>query len=180
MLSNGPTLVSEYFFIIPVYVGYFVIGNYLVNVQVQRRALVALTILGVALTAIGTSVLAVYLNGSAIYFYQEYLSPTIIIASLALFVLIISYKPKDKSQTEKPSWKQHIIHTISKNTLGIYFLHMIIIYSLQNYVFSGSSLTGNAVNSIISIPLITVLTLGLCSIIIWSLKKIPVMSKLIG
>jgi surface polysaccharide O-acyltransferase-like enzyme len=180
ILSNGPNLVSEYFFIIPIYVGYFVIGNYLVNVQVRRRTLAVLTILGVTLSAIGTSILAMYLEGGAIYFFQEYLSPTIIIASLSLFVLLISYKPKDKPQTEKPSWKQHIIHEISKNTLAIYFLHIIIIYLLQDYVFSGFALTGNAVNSIISIPLITALTLGICLIIIWSLKKIPGLRKLIG
>jgi len=180
IVSNGPNLVSECFFIIPLYVGYFVIGNYLVNVQIKRRILVALTLLGIALTAIGTSIMALYYKGGAIYFYQEYSSPTIILASLSLFVLLLSYKPKDKIQTQKPSWKQRLIHTISKNTLAIYFLHILIIYILKNYVFLGVALTGNAINSIINIPIIVALTLGICLIIIIPLKKIPGLKKLIG
>ena len=180
IVNNGPNLVSECFFMIPLYVGYFVIGNYLTNVQIRRRTLTVLTILGIALTAIGTSIMSIFFEGGAIYFYQEYSSPTIILASLSLFLLLLSYKPKNNLQTQKPSWKQRLIHTISENTLAIYFLHIIIIYVLKNYIFLGFALTGNAINSIINIPLITALTIGICLIIIIPLKKISGLKKLIG
>ena len=179
MVSNGPSLITDCFFIIPLYVGYFVIGNYLIKAQIKRRTLITTTILGIALTAIATAILDLFLEGGAIYFYHEYSSPTIILTSLALFTLLLSYKPKNKLQTQKPSWKQHILHTISKNTLPIYFLHVIIIYIL-NYIFSNVSLTGTAIKAIINIPIITALTLGICLLIIMPLKKIPGLKKLIG
>jgi surface polysaccharide O-acyltransferase-like enzyme len=181
LLSNGRYHISEHLFVIPLFIGYFVIGTYLTNVQVQRRILAALTMLGAALTAIGTFILVMLIDGGGIYFFQQYFSPTIILSSLPFFVLLISYaKPKDKSQTEKLSWIQRIMHVISENTLSIYLLHMIIIYLLQNGFFFGFKLYGNTINSIIGIPLMTILTLGICLVIIVPLKKIPGLKKLIG
>jgi surface polysaccharide O-acyltransferase-like enzyme len=182
--SGGQYHLYDDVFLIPECVGYFVIGTYLTKVQVRRRILAGLTILGLALTAISTCILTIYDNTGDIYFFQNYFSPTIVLASVPFFVLLTSHhrqsKPKCTPQIEKPSWKQRIMHTISKNTLPIYLLHMIIIYSLQRGFFFGFELHGNTVNSIIGIPLMTALTLGICLIIIIPLKKIPGLRKLIG
>ena len=167
-------------FLIPLYVGYFVIGPYLVNVKVQHRTLAALTILGVALTAIGTFILAIYFGGDTTFFLQDYFSPTVILATLSLFMLLNNYAKPQLSQTEKLSRAYRIMRVISENTLPIYLLHMIIIYALQNGFFFGFTLNGNTVHSIIGIPLMTALTLGICLIIIIPLKKIPGIRKLIG
>jgi surface polysaccharide O-acyltransferase-like enzyme len=167
-------------FIIPLYMGYFVTGAYLVNVKVRRRILVALTVLGLTLTAIATCILAIY-NINRLYFFHEYSSPTIILASLPFFILLNSYaKPKSPSRIEKASWKQRIMKIISENTLPLYLLHMIIIYLLQNGFFFGFRLYGNTVNSIIGVPIMTVLTIGICLAIILPLKKIPGLRRFIG
>jgi hypothetical protein len=57
---------------------------------------------------------------------------------------------------------------------------MIIIYLLQNGFFFGLRLYDENINSIIGIPIMTVLTLGICLIIIVPLKKIPGIRHLIG
>jgi surface polysaccharide O-acyltransferase-like enzyme len=179
-ISGGQYHLYGNLFLIPEFVGYFVIGTYLVNVQIRRRTLVALTALGLALTAIATCILSIYANNS-IYFFQNYYSPTIILASLPLFVLLTNYaKPKKNASIEKSSCKQRIMHVISENSLPIYLLHMIVIYSLQNGFFFGFKLYGNTVNSIIGVPITTVLTIGICLAVIVPLKKIPGIRKLIG
>lgn len=168
-------------FVIPQYVGYFVIGAYLVNVHVRRRILVALTALGIALTAIGTYYMAMVVGGGTTYFFQEYVSPTMILAAVPFFLLLNSYaKPcTAQAQSVKPTWKQRIMHVISENTLPIFLFHMIIIYTLQNGL-AGVTLNGNIVNSIIGVPLMAAVTLVLCLAVIVPLKKIPVVKKLIG
>jgi surface polysaccharide O-acyltransferase-like enzyme len=179
-ISDGRYYLYDNLFLIPECVGYFIIGVYLVNVQIRRRLLVAFTVLGLALTAIGTGILCIY-HGTSVFFFQNYYSPTLILASLPFFVLIISYaKSKGTVQIGKPSWKQRIMHIISVNTLPIYLLHIIIIYLLQNGFFFGFKLCDDTINSIVGIPLITVLTLGICLIIIVPLKKVPGLRHLIG
>jgi surface polysaccharide O-acyltransferase-like enzyme len=146
----------------------------------RRRTLAALTALGLALTAIATCFVSLYCV-DRLYFFHEYSSPTIILASLSFFILLNSYaKLECSSQTEKTSWKQRIIRIISENTLPLYLLHMIIIYLLQNGFFFGFRLYGNTVNSIIGVPIMTVLTIGICLAIILPLKKIPGLKKFIG
>ncbi len=168
-------------FVIPQFVGYFVIGAYLVNVRVRRRILVALTALGIALTAIGTYYMAMVIGGGTTYFFQEYVSPTMILAAVPFFVLLNSYaKPcSSKQQSTKPTWKQRIMHLISENTLPIFLFHMIVIYTLQNGLL-GVTLNGNIMNSIIGVPLMAAITLVLCLAVIVPLKKIPGVKKLIG
>jgi len=167
-------------FVIPQYVGYFVIGAYLVNVHVRRRILVALTALGIALTAIGTYYMAMVVGGGTTYFFQEYVSPTMILAAVPFFLLLNSYAKQSPPQhSMEHTWKQRIMHVISENTLPIFLFHMIVIYTLQNGLL-GFTLNGNTVNSIVGIPLMAAITLVLCLAVIVPLKKIPFVKKLIG
>jgi surface polysaccharide O-acyltransferase-like enzyme len=167
-------------FVIPLCVGYFVIGAYLGRVQIQRWILATLSILGIALTVLGTYIMATFAGGT-IYLFQEYSSPTVILASISLFILLNSSyaPPQNITQPEKPSWKQRIMHTISENSLAIFLFHMIPLYLLK-VGFFGFALNGNTVNSIIGVPIIAFLSLLLSLIVIIPLKKIPVIKKLVG
>jgi surface polysaccharide O-acyltransferase-like enzyme len=167
-------------FVIPEYVGYFVLGAYLVNVKVANRKLLAgLTVLGVALSAIGTYAIAMTVGGGTTYFFQEYISPTMILSAVPLFLLLNSHKSKPAEATAKPSWPRRIMHMISENTLPIFLFHMIVIYTLQQGLL-GISLNGDVVNSIIGVPLMALLTLAICLAILVPLKKVPVLKRLIG
>jgi surface polysaccharide O-acyltransferase-like enzyme len=170
-------------FLIPLCVGYFVIGTYLTKIQIRRWILASLTILSFTLTTIATYLLAGSNSSGSdtAFFFHGNSSPTMIIATFSLFMLLNSYaKPKEKTQMEKPSWKHRIMHVISENTLPLFLLHMIIIYLLEHGFFFSLTLTGNTFDPILSVPLTATVTLILCIIIIIPLKKIPILKKLIG
>ena len=172
-------------FVIPLLVGYFVMGAYLVKLQIRRRILVALTGLGLSLTVMATY-FAAYWRGYDMFFFQDPTSPTIILASAALFMLLNSYaKPKTLSQVEaavvleKNSWKRWILHIISENSLPIYLFHMIVL-ALISGGFFGYTLNGNSIDPSIGAPIIAVIVLGLSLLIIVPLKKISILKKLMG
>jgi surface polysaccharide O-acyltransferase-like enzyme len=167
-------------FLIPGYVGYFVLGAYLVNVKVSRTYLAALMTLGIALTAIFTYFVAMNIGGGTTYFFQEYLSPTMILASISFFLLLNSRPvPSEEQATHHPRMRK-VLKVISDNTLPIFLFHMIVIYALQNGLLFGFTLNGNTVNSIIGVPLMVGLTLLICLAVIIPLKRVPVVKRLIG
>jgi surface polysaccharide O-acyltransferase-like enzyme len=142
--------------------------------------LAGLTALGVALTAVGTYIIAMTVGGGTTYFFQEYISPTMILSSVPFFLLLNSYKSKAPSESGvKPSPWQRIMHVISENTLPIFLFHMMVIYTLQQGLL-GFSLNGDVVNSIVGVPLMTLLTLVICLAILVPLRKVPVLKRLIG
>jgi surface polysaccharide O-acyltransferase-like enzyme len=176
-----PYYLDSNVFVIPQYIGYFVLGAYLVNVRVTNRKLLAgLTALGVALTAVGTYIIAMTVGGGTTYFFQEYISPTMILSSVPFFLLLNSHKSKVSAESgAKPSLWQRIMHVISENTLPIFLFHMMVIYTLQQGLL-GFSLNGDVVNSIIGVPLMALLTLAICLAILVPLRKVPVLKRLIG
>jgi surface polysaccharide O-acyltransferase-like enzyme len=165
---------------VPLYVGIYMLGIYLLDVQVKRYLLAGFLVIGVALTAFFTYVLAATIGGVTMYYFQDYASPTIILSSASLFLLLISYPlmpgpPKEGSR----GIGRKVLHVISENTLAIYFLHLIIIEVLQKG-FLGVAINGNTVNSIVGVPLMAGLTLLICLAIVVPLKKVPYLKKLIG
>ena len=179
---------------IPGYVGYFVLGIYLVNSHVKRSILAGFMVLGVALTAIGTYIIAATIGGGTMYFFQEYLSPTMILTSVMLFMLLTNGNaPANKiempqnlgdnkmagQENKSASLGSRILKLISENTLPIFLFHMMVIVTLQSG-YLGITINGNTINSIIGVPLMTALTLAICLAVIVPLKKVPVLKKLIG
>ncbi|MDR1992367.1 MAG: acyltransferase family protein [Nitrososphaerota archaeon] len=178
LISHGQYALGGDLFVIPLWVGYFIMGVYLVNVQIQRRILVALTVLGLALTAIATYIMA-WAGGVSVFYFQEYESPTVILAVVSLFMLLNSYAKPQVSLAANHAWKYRILNVISENSLAIYLLHMIPLYLIKEGYF-GFSLHAFSVDSIIGVPLLAILTLMLSLIIIIPLKKIPYLKKFIG
>jgi len=175
-----PYEVDANFFTVPAFLGYFVIGFYLLRVKVDRKLLVAMLASGVALSAVGTYIIAGTVGGRTQFFFQEYVSPTTIVASIALFLLLINMKaPVEPNPEGKESVWQRFLHVVSENTLAIFFFHLMVLYVLQNG-YLGFALNGNTVNSIVGIPLASVLTLLISLAVIVPLKKLPVIKRLIG
>lgn len=165
-------------FAIPGYLGYFILGAYLINVRMKRSTLMALLCVGIALTAIGTFQMSRTVGGGASFYFQEYLSPTMILSSISFFLLLNTYKTSNDQPTNQ-SWRRRIMRVISENTLGIYLFHMMVIYTLQNGLL-GVTLNGNTLNSIVGVPLMAGLALAICLAVIVPLKKLPYVKKLIG
>lgn len=161
------------------YVGYFVLGTYLSTVQLRRSTLSILMILGVALTVFGTYVLAITGGGTEMYFFQEYLSPTVILASISFFLLLFTFQPPSIQKEASPSLFNKVVKLISQNTLPIYLFHVMIIESFQNG-YLGFTINRNTLNPIIEVPLLTASVLFVSLAIILLLKKIPYVNQLIG
>ena len=166
-------------FILTGYVGYFVLGTYLLMVQIRRSTLSIFMILGLALTVIGTYVLAATVGGVEMYFFQQYFSPTLILASVMVFLLLLTVKPLSVQKVTSISTGNRLIKAISENSLALFLFHVMILESLQNGYF-GFAINGNTINSIIGVPLMTVIVLFVSLAIILLLKKVPYLKKLIG
>lgn len=165
-------------FAITGYIGFFVLGTYLSTVEMRRSTLSLFIILGVALTAVSTYVLAATVGGTGMYFFQQYFSPTIILASVMVFLLLLTVKPPSVQKDNSLSKVHKLIKVISENTLGIFFIHVMIIESIQNGYF-GFAINRNTLNPIIEVPLLTAIVLFVSVAIILLLKKIPYLNKLI-
>jgi len=169
-------------FMITGFIGYFVLGTYLVTVRMRRSTLWILMILGIALSAFGTYVLAATVGGTEMYFFQQYLSPTIILASAMVFMLILTIKPPSIQKENSPSKvnkANNLIKVISANTFPIFLLHVMIIESIQKG-YLGFAINRDTLNPIIEAPLLTAIVFFACLAIILLLKKVPYVSKLIG
>jgi surface polysaccharide O-acyltransferase-like enzyme len=161
------------------YVGFFVLGTYLSTVQIRRRTLSLFTVLGVASTALGTYVLAATVGGTEMYFFQQYFSPTVILTSVMVFLLLFTIKPPHVQKENKPSKFNKLTQLISQNTLGIFFIHVMIIESIQLGYF-GFTINHHTLNPIIEVPLLTVIVLFASLAIILILKRVPYLTRLIG
>ena len=191
------------------YAGYFILGAYLLTVQMRRWSIAFFMCLGIALTAIGTYVIAATVGGTEMYFFQQYLSPTIILASVMLFLLLIALqKPAVQAPSiQKPPVQTFSVQTsavqatadlkeanqnpprqskgskllalISVNTLPLYLFHVMVLETLQKG-YLGFAINGNTINSVVGVPLNTVITLFVSLGIILGLKKIPGLKRLIG
>ncbi len=191
------------------YAGYFILGAYFLTVQMRRWSIAFFMCLGIALTAIGTYVIAATIGGTEMYFFQQYLSPTIILASVMLFMLLIALqKPAVQAPAiQKPPVQTFSVQTsaaqaagvlkeanlnpprrskgskllalISVNTLSLYLFHVIVLETLQKG-YLGFAINGNTINSVVGVPINTVITLFVSLAIILGLKKIPGLKRLIG
>ena len=175
-------------------VGYYVLGIYLLSVKIRRSIVLIIMSLGIGLTAFATYVLAVTIGGGTTFFFQEYYSPTLILASVMAFLLLTGIQPvsnqlktttkvtDEKIVTAKKSSRSigaRLLKIISDNTLPIFLFHVMVLESLQRGYF-GFAINGTTINSIIGVPLITAITLFICLAIIIPLKKVPVLKQLIG
>ncbi len=179
-----PFALNANVFVMTGYVGYFVLGTYLFTVKMDRKKLAAFTALGLALTALATYALAAadyaYGEGTKLvnmYFFQEYISPTVIFASVMLFLLFLTVKPPVPEKAR--SVKNRLIKLFGENTLAIFFVHVIILESIQNG-YLGFTLNRSLLDPIVEIPLITVIVLFVSLAIVWALKKVPYLKSLIG
>jgi surface polysaccharide O-acyltransferase-like enzyme len=178
----SPFRLNNNVFTIGGYVGYFVLGTYLMTVKLRRSIIWFFLILGIALSAFGTYLLAVTGGWDDMYFFTEYISPTIILAAVMMFIFLLNFKPlsvRQEIDASKPSKSRKLIKIISENTLGIFFLHVIVLESIENG-YLGFAINRNTLNPIIEAPLITVIVLFTTLAIILLLKKIPYMNRLIG
>ncbi len=173
----GPYNLNAGVFIFTGWLGYFVLGAYLMKVQLKTSLLILVLAAGLLWTMIGTYLVTSFIGEKFSQFFYDAYSFNIILASAALFLLLATV-PTQKIENRFPHGNR-LIKLISQNTLPIFLFHVIVLEVLQRG-YLGFTLSITTMNPIIEIPLITALTLLICLAIIVPLKKIPHVKKIIG
>lgn len=159
------------------YIGYFILGSYLLGTQLKSGTLKKLLLVSVVWTIIGTWLMAYPFHSVGQYYFFYTLSANVILASVSVFLLIGRQQPN--WSLNKHSQIRKVIQAISQNTLPIFFIHVIILESLEKGFF-GFKLSLMLINPFIEIPIATIVTLFVALGLILLMKKVPVLKKLIG
>jgi surface polysaccharide O-acyltransferase-like enzyme len=176
-LASGYTLDSGVF-LIGGFVGYFVLGTYLLRIKLRSAILYGLLIVSVVSTIFGMWLMNYPLNAMGQNnFFFGYLTVNVIIGSAALFLILLKFRPDWPGTNHATA--SRVVEAISKNTLPIFLFHVIILESFERGFF-GFTLAFTTLNPIIEIPLITVLTFFITLGLVLLMRKVPILKKLIG
>ena len=159
------------------WVGYFVLGYYMLKTKIRPMFLYITFFGGLIYTLIGTYLIQLIQGGANSWFFLEPISANMILISVSTFLLLRNV-PATKVQNKFPKFCK-LIRTISQNTLPIYFFHILVLETFQNGLL-GIRISVNTLNPAWEIPFLATLTLFVCLGIVLGLKKIPVLRKLIG
>ena len=176
-LAAGYTLNSTVF-LIGGFIGYFVLGSYLLTVKVRSTILYAFLISSVVFTIFGVWLMTYPLSGlGQPNFFFDYLTVNVIVGSTALFLILLKFRPDWPESNHVTA--SRFVQAVSKNTLPIFLFHVIILESFERGFF-GFTLDFTTLNPIIEIPLLTVLTFFITLGLVLLMRKVPVLKKLIG
>jgi surface polysaccharide O-acyltransferase-like enzyme len=164
-------------FIVTGWIGYFLLGAYSLKVRVRSVVLFALVVLGLAWTIIGIYAVVGTVGEEFSHFFYDAYSFGMIGTSVALFLLLLAF-PSNLVEERFPRGKR-VLHLISQNTLPIYLFHVMVLEAIQKGFF-GFQISLATMNPVLEVPLITAVTLFICLGILYPLKKIPLVKKLIG
>lgn len=150
------------------YSGYFVLGHYLYAYRPRRRWLIYALGL-VALGAIvGGTIAYSHQVGKPVNWFINYLTPTVLLLSVAVFVLGTSHAPR---------WHGRLARTVvtaSQLSFGVYLVHQLLLRTaLQHGISSGS------LHPLLGIPLLTLAAVVASYAISWLLSKIPIVNRYI-
>ena len=176
-ISPQATWFRDKVFIFTGLIGYFVLGAYIFHLKFRRAILYLCLTLGFVWTFLGSYFLVGTLGEQYSQFFLDASSFSVIIASVALF-LLLSTIPGSRLVTKYPQGSQ-VLRVISQNSLPIYLFHIIILEVLQKG-YLGFKISVTTLNPIIEVPLITTVTLLICLAIIVPLKKLPYVNRIIG
>lgn len=155
------------------YSGYFVLGYYIVNIEISKRKEYFLYVFGgvsLIITFLGTAFIS-RLNGVATSLLYDYLSVNVFFESVGVF-LIIKRLFSARGSTEIS--ERRIAH-ISNACFGIYLVHVLTIQLFERFDFM-EGIEGNAVAWVIIASIFVFLFSMVISLLI---RKIPKIGKLI-
>lgn len=145
---------------------YFLLGWYLNNYKIKnKKILYILGILSIALIILVTGILSITTNKD-VQMYGN-MTVTVLIYSVMIFAFV-----KDKCPNASENNK--IISNISKNSLGIYAIHPLIITIIYK-ILSIFDLN----TAIINIPICFIATILIAYVVAYIFSKIPILNKVV-
>ncbi len=164
------------------YIGYFVLGAYLIEVKVKTKVLSMILVACIILTFVGLYLMNFpFHNLGNYYFFDGYMSMNVILASVTAFLLLSKVR-SDWPGNNKP-WFTRLVQAISANTLPIFFLHPMIVAIINRATigFQVTFFTAPPIYiPIVAVPISVISTLFICLGLIIAMKKVPILKKLIG
>jgi surface polysaccharide O-acyltransferase-like enzyme len=154
------------------FLGYVFLGAYLKDFKSKFSKNIGILVYAVSslLVAFGTNLLSIK-NGSPTETIYSYLSPLVITGAGGLFVAINSI---DFSKNKFFIF----VARLSELTFGIYFIHIVVLELLASKKI-GIELSWGSFSPIFSIPIIVLLCLIISSFIVFIIKKIPVINRIV-
>ena len=146
-------------------IGYSLLGYYLKTYPLSIKKSLCYTVTGLFSTILFTVILSHHDNTLNEVFLQG-LSPTVFLSAIGMFGLSSHFNVK--------GFLKKIITYVSKASFFIYLSHLLILYAFQNY-----GITAQMISPVISVPLITLMILGICILIYSIISKIPLLNQYI-
>ncbi len=165
-----------YTFIVVDWVGYFLIGAYLLETEFPRSKAILIASAGVIATIVGEWLLTGTMGEKYTGFLHSYVSPTVMVASIALFFVLISW---DSNRLASHTKLGGVIHWVSQNTLPIYLIHMLVLVSLWINV-GGIWLNSMTFSPLFDVPIYAAIVFAVSAGLVYVLKKIPLVKRLVG
>jgi surface polysaccharide O-acyltransferase-like enzyme len=162
--------------VIPVvagYVGYFVIGYWLADVNLGRRGFFLATlgcIMAIAVTYYGTNWLSAASAPIDTYFYS-YFSPATVLASICGFLIL-----KELGQNLGNAGR--VVRAVAGTAFGIYLIHIFMVELLRRGAL-GFRLYSWQAPSVYMIPLTALAVYLISSAIVFGVQKVPLLKKLV-
>jgi surface polysaccharide O-acyltransferase-like enzyme len=158
------------------WIGYYLLGIYLVKAHLRRSTSIVIAALGFLGAVFGDWILTAFAGEALTGYFHNYMSATIIIASAATYYCLTTIKTKPLAN--RPILN-NFVQWISKNTLPIYLIHMLLIVTFTEGFFNFYINTITYL-PLIDVPLFATIVFGASAIITYLLKKIPYIEKLVG
>ncbi len=173
---TGTTLAVDWV-VMTGYAGYYLAGYYLSRVPFSRGAkiwVVAIYLASLLVTITGTYLLLRSGGEYDSYFY-EFLSPNVILMSLAAFVLLRDL-PYERWYLRIP-WLGSLAGSISMASFGIYMVHVMILAALKGgrlgFVLSGASFVPGA-----GLLITFAVSMSASLVIVLILQRVPILKSL--
>lgn len=152
------------------YFGYFLLGYYIRKVEFYKKTRIAIYFVGVAsmCLTIVLSLLQSKSSGERVETWFSPSSPFILLSSFALFLFFKNLKIDLNKRTA-----QRVV-SLSGFTFFIYMFHVFILEKMNML-----GITTLSFDTLLSVPILSVLAFVISAILAWGLHKIPIINKVL-
>jgi surface polysaccharide O-acyltransferase-like enzyme len=167
----GYSLNLELYFVTS-YVGYFILGHYLAGIELKGRMKslsFVMAFAGILSTFVLTYVYTKNAGGALQEYWYEYYSPTVVLASIGIFMFIRAAGAGSKALPV-------IFNALSKVSFGVYLAHILVMQVFSNEIFNP---IWDQFHPAIAAPINIVIVIILSGLGSYVLSKIPVLKKLV-
>ncbi len=165
-------------FVLSGWIGYFMLGAYLINVKVPTRTLLVALAAGFSFTLFGAwLMLYPFAPVKQAWFFMDFLAPNVVVYSVAMF-LLLKTRPMNWPGEDHPHLSR-FVHAVSQNTLPIFFFHALVLETLEKG-YLGYPLSLTVVNPAYEIPFAAVICFFLTVGLVLVMKRVPILKTLIG